>query len=561
MIMHRRAALGLVGMVAAAPSFAARVFGDPGPARIVFAPAATPAFRAAAQAIAAEGAAELAAWGFPGMTIAIRAADGQEATAALGDARPGALYQIGSISKSICAIALLRLADAKRIDLDAPVRAATPDLPIEDARVTFAHIFDHSAGLPGNAPPFARVPGDRLWSATAPGTRFSYSNSGYDMLGQVVERASGMPFDRAIRTLVLNPIGMRRAEPIIRTADRARYATGYGAFRTDTVWMPHDLLTEGSWLDIDRAAGSVAATSSDMLRYIAFVGACARGDGGGVLSAAAARRLTTATIAAPEFGPKARYGMGLATVPLEHGPALHHTGGMIVFHSSVTIDPASGAGVFASVNCGAANYRPRGVTWHGVEVLRALAAGRTLPAAPAVVPIAPVADADDYAGRFVGPDGSALTLERSGAGLFLLADGARGRLMAVGENRLVGDHATRGARALEFEGAKGRRDRVWVGGALFGRDSAVPQPAVPERLVALAGTYRSNDPWVGGTDVFARGETLVIEGAGALTPAADGSWRFADPDALTERVWFEAMSGGRARRLSLSGEPLIRAVG
>ena len=142
----------------------------------------------------------------------------------------------------------------------------------------------------------------------------------------------------------------------------------------------------------------------------------------------------------------------------------------------------------------------------------------------------------------------------------LTADGARARLMQAGKHRLVSDHPA--SIGLDFEGAAtGPFARAWHRDVLYGRDAALPQPPVPPRLAALAGVYRSNDPWTGEWEVFARGDGLVIDRAsGALVPHADGSWRFADPATVTERVWFEVPVAGRPQRLNLSGELALRAA-
>jgi CubicO group peptidase (beta-lactamase class C family) len=534
----------------------------------IVAPGASPAFAAAIAALAEFASADLVAHGFPGMTLALRAADGQTATLAIGDAevethtpvRPDHLFQIGSISKSFVAMALFALAGQGKLDLDAPAVSIVPELWLEDRSITLAQIMAHSAGLPDNSPPFPDVPGGKLWSATPPGTHFSYSNAGYDMLAFVVERVSGLRYDRALTALVLGPLGLATAVPVIRTQDRARYPFGYVAYRGDVAWFPHARLAQGPWLDIDRAAGSVAATSADMLRYIAFLGRVAKGQGAPLFSDALAQRFATPVIATTDFGPGARYANGLATVDVDGKPTLHHTGGMLVFSSAVYVDRASGAGVFASVNIGGTDYRPRAVAQHGVRLLRAVAAGAALPPPPAIATVAPIAAAGDFAGRFVGPSGDTIVLAASGSTLSLVDGDRRGAVRAAGDGSFVSDLPGRDAHALDFVAAPGRRDQLWYGAALYGRDAAVAQPAVPPELAAFAGVYLANDPWIGGSEVIARGGTLVVEGDGPIHRVADGSWRFAAPQS-TDRLWFDRPVGGRPQRLNLSGAIMLRFAG
>ncbi len=556
MRLNRRTWLG-----GAAALAGAAVVPAAGRAATIVAPNATPTFRAAVDALAEFAAADLAAQGFPGMTVAVRAADGQTATLALGDAvvgrepvRSEMLFQIGSISKSVVAMALFALAGQGKVDLDAPAVRVVPELWLADRSITLAQILNHSAGLPDDSPVFPDVPGGVLWSATPPGQHFSYSNAGYDMLAFVVERASGMRFDRAIETLVLTPLGMTTAMPVIRTADRARYPRGYVPFRGDAAWFPQAPLAEGPWLDVDRAAGSVAATSADMLRYVAFLGRLAQGDGAPLFPPALAKRFATPVIDTGDFGKGARYANGLATVNVDSAPCFHHTGGMIVFSSAVYVDRASGAGCFASVNIGGTGYRPRAVASHGVRLLRAVAAGSALPAPKPLVTIAPIDKAGDFAGRFVGPRGEVLILAADGTTLTLTEGGRRGRVKAASPGIFVSDLAGRDAHALAFDGD--HRERLWYGGTLFGRDAAVAQPAVPPALAALVGSYESNDPWAGGVEIVAHGDILAMDGAGPLT-RADGSWRMADSN---ERLWFDRPIAGRPQRLNFSGQALWRTA-
>ncbi len=531
---------------------------------VVRADGVSPQFRALFDRLLAYAQAEIAAYRFPSMTLAFRNGKGEVATASFGFANlvqrvpvtPDHLFQIGSISKSFVAVALLRLADQGKIDLDRPVLEFAPDMPVEDRRVTTAHIINHAAGFPGNAPYFPRETVGKLWTATVPGERFHYSNSGYDALALLIERASGLKFPAAIRTLVLDPLKMSASKPVILTEDRASYAVGYARFRSDLPWFPGDRLAEGDWMDIERAAGSVASTPADMAKWMGFIAACATGKPQPLLKPASAKRFTNGVVTAPDFGPGASYAMGLATIPVDERPALHHTGGMITFSSAMTIDKASGGGAFASVNIsGVGGYRPRKVTAYAVQLLRAMEAGAALPEPPAIVPTV-AGDAALTAGRWVGP-GLDMTIREASGGLTVTSAGVTGRLRAAGKGKLVTDHPVLSRYILEFEG-EGRAERLWWGGLLLGRDAAPAQPKANAKLAGLTGRYLSNDPWVGSLDVIARGDKLLIEGLGEIEKTGEGWWRAANGEMPQERFWFDSFVNGMAQRFSFSGEPLIR---
>ncbi|WP_372671802.1 serine hydrolase domain-containing protein [Amycolatopsis kentuckyensis] len=136
--------------------------------------------------------------------------------------RPDTLFAAGSVTKVLTASLAMTLVDEGRLDLDAPVPEYLPGFttadPDRSAAITVRMLLDHSSGLPGNYLPDL-APGDdvleRLMRELAvlevtgvPGRRFSYSNMGMSTLGRVVEVITGDRFDVALRSRVLQPLGM-----------------------------------------------------------------------------------------------------------------------------------------------------------------------------------------------------------------------------------------------------------------------------------------------------------------------------------------------------------------
>jgi hypothetical protein len=78
-------------------------------------------------------------------------------------------------------------------------------------------------------------------------------------------------------------------------------------------------------------------------------------------------------------------------------------------------------------------------------------------------------------------------------------------------------------------------------------------------LIPLAGDYLNRDPWVGGASILIRGEALWVEGAGRLIDRGD-YWSLEKDPGGVERLRFEAMLGGKAQRLSVSGRDLMRVT-
>jgi CubicO group peptidase (beta-lactamase class C family) len=197
---------------------------------------------------------------------------------------PDTKFRLGSVTKQFTAAAILLLASRGQLKLDDPVARYLSNWPPGWSAVTVRHLLTHTAGLPKltSAWPLQDVsalgwsalppkPQSILDLATAaeraqpldftPGGNFAYSNIGYVLLGEIVERVSGKPFGSFMQEEVLQPLGMihtgvedpRAIEPLL--------ATGYE--RTDTAF------TEAGYVDLRLVggAGALYSTVDDLLRW------------------------------------------------------------------------------------------------------------------------------------------------------------------------------------------------------------------------------------------------------------------------------------------------------
>ncbi len=523
-------------------------------------------YSAALEALQAYATRELNTIGLPGMTLCVVDADGFVALATFGwadvDRRipvsNAHLFQIGSISKAFAALTIFRLSDAGKIDLDAPLAKYLPDAMLPETPITVAHVLSHMAGLPDGAPIFPRVADGRLWCGFKPGSSFSYSNTGYELLGHLIDRVAGKPHPDAIREAVLAPLGMTGTKGIITDKDRPQYAVGYVPFYQDRPALTQVPMTIGPWTDEDTAAGSIASTAEQMAHYMQFLLALGTGKGAPVLSDRGAQRFVKPAIDAPIFGPKARYGNGLATVLIDGKPALHHTGGMITFTSSFHVDPVAGVACFASVNGSLGDYRPRKTTAFAVQLMRAVRANAHLPAAPDPLGKLAIQKPAECAGRFVSDMGEALEFKIQGGQLVLASGGAVGRVQQADKDSLMTDHPRWAPHIFSYVRENGKIAALWWGDKLLGRNTTRSQPPVPDRLRALSGTYLNRDPWVGGAVLLAQGNRLILEGGGELTETKAGYWKLTNPPQSPERFVFDAPLNGRAFRLTQSGADMLR---
>ena len=167
------------------------------------------------------------AYGIPGVAAAVLA-DGQEHVKGYGVTNVDhptpvdgdTIFRIGSTTKTFTGTAMMRLVEQGKADLGAPVRRYLPDFAVADpavgAAVTVRQLLDHTSGWMGeDLQDFGR--GDdavaryvesmpRLPQLTAPGSVFAYNNAGLVVAGRIVEVVTGMTYEDAVQTLLLDPL-------------------------------------------------------------------------------------------------------------------------------------------------------------------------------------------------------------------------------------------------------------------------------------------------------------------------------------------------------------------
>jgi CubicO group peptidase (beta-lactamase class C family) len=486
------------------------------------------------------------------------------ATYGLADVKTGArvepatLFEIGSISKSFVAIALLQLREEGKLDLHKPIAQYLPWLKIASKfePVTAHDLLSHTAGLLG-APLLLDALLAEIPVGYKPGAHFLYSNTGYNILGFLVEALDGRPFAEAMRARLLNPLGMTASAPVITDDTRSRMAVGYRPFNEDRPFPLHGRLAEAPWLEMDMAAGSICATPADMGSYISALlnrGATARGR---ILSEESFRMMTTPVIDDPFRGEPAGYGYGLWISDIGGHTRLRHTGGMVAFSSSIDVDMTGGIGAFASVNANLRGYRPVAVTRFALDAIASALQGKPLPAVPA--PQASpeeIKNAADYAGTYTAPDGRKLTFIVEGERLLLVHKGQRVALERNGgRDNFIVKHpdfalfhlgfTREGTRVVEaFYGADWYAGEAYRGARTF---------TYPKEWDAFAGHYHNDSPWYGSTRVVVRRGQLFLEGVQPLVAAEQGTFRLASDEFAPDRISFESIINNKAMRLNFSG--------
>lgn len=521
--------------------------------------AQSPQLAAAVAAIRAYGEAHLDHFRLPGMTLGITSPDGFSTVMNFGYANAEArtpitadtLFEVGSISKLMNAALLHQFVAQGRLRLTDRISDLLPAVPLPQGNVIeIQHLLDHVAGLPGDAPVY---PDGGLWTAYAPGAHWHYSNTGYEILGKLIERLGGKPLARIVEERIFAPLGMRRSRGAIIDQDRALYAQGYEAADE----LPFALgvpLAPAAWVDVTFGAGNVASTADDMTRLLRSLAAAAQGRGGLGLPPELGR--TYASHAVPSDERAMSYGNGLMHVGSGGRPYLHHTGGMVSFSSSFHLDVASGVGAFASASISAfAEYRPKLLTQFAVEALTNAAASRPLPQPPRLD--MPLANAASYVGSYAGPMGSFEV--RAGMPLTIVANGRSAPLQPWGGELFRTTHPSFRAFSLLFERrATGVAMANWGPATYLRAGSAAELPKSDPQLAMLAGRYVNDSPWFGLSQVVERGGRLWLGTEVPMNRAGENLWRIGDETWSPERGSFANFIDGRPQTFIFSGEKFLR---
>jgi len=145
-----------------------------------------------------------------------------ETQAGSGDpVKPETVFRWASVSKGVAATMVAKLAEQGKIKLDAPVANYAPDLKLpagNEYRATVGDLLSHRLGLYRNAfdnkleegqdPSFLRASLAQLNATCQPGTCWSYQNVAYDASSEMVSRATGLPYEQAVKRYLFDPIGM-----------------------------------------------------------------------------------------------------------------------------------------------------------------------------------------------------------------------------------------------------------------------------------------------------------------------------------------------------------------
>jgi D-alanyl-D-alanine carboxypeptidase len=259
---------------------------------------------------------------------------------------PDARFRVGSITKTFVATVVMQLADEHRLRLDDPLSRYLRASPWGD--VTLRQLLNHNGGVPDHtqAAGFTDALLDRptrRWTTAevldlvadrdrdaVPGTAYSYSNTGYVLLGQVIEAVTGRSWASEVRQRIIEPLGLRGTT--VAGVDDAATDTVSGWF--DTSGDGFDDRVSGPWPALDTTegpAGALVSTAPDLVRF-----ARALFDGA-LVSRDARREMTTP---GPFHPPHSNYGLGIELRRPDHRTTVWgHSGSLPGYRATMWYQP------------------------------------------------------------------------------------------------------------------------------------------------------------------------------------------------------------------------------
>jgi CubicO group peptidase (beta-lactamase class C family) len=512
----------------------------------------------------------------PGLTLGLTDRDGTLLIRTYGFAdlgsrlpvTPETLFEIGSIGKTFTAVATLQLFDEGRIDLHAPVERYLPwfsvPQPAGHVPITVAHLLSHTAGIVAgiDGTPEAAF---QVWSLrdlpafSAPGERFHYSNVGYKALGLVLEAVESRPYRDIVRARVLDPLGMSATEPAITHDMRARLAVGYEYLHDDRLSHVDSPLAPATWLETETADGSIASNAADMCAFVRLLLRGGEGPQGRLVSEEAFGQMSTGN---PLEDENDAYGYGLLMRNLDGRRFVGHGGGMVGYLAGMQIDTNANLGAIVLQN---------GMGAHPMALARAairIADGESAKPAGTVVTSAQ----DELVGVYESdkPNGEPIEIVRSKNGPMLRCDGREVALEELDDDLFLAPDPAFDRFPIRVERSTEGSSELWHGGRRYVRAGAaarrLPDPSA--ELQAIAGHYRSHNPWTTNFRIVLRGDQPWLVFAGApdgfeteqpLVPRDGGSFRVGEDPGNPEALRFDTVVDGHALRAWLSGWPYYRA--
>lgn len=190
--------------------------------------------------------------------------------------QPDMVFRLGSVTKQFTATAIMMLAEEGKLSIQDPITKYLPDYPMHGHVITIEHLLTHTSGIQSYTDMPGWMTGKILADMTvqelidgfkkepmqfAPGDKFAYNNSGYILLGAIIEKASGEEYGKFITEHIFKPLGMNSSYYGTNETIIPRRVEGYDGSQADPRNARYLSMTQ------PYAAGSLISTVDDLARW------------------------------------------------------------------------------------------------------------------------------------------------------------------------------------------------------------------------------------------------------------------------------------------------------
>lgn len=263
---------------------------------------------------------------------------------------PQNVFQLGSITKQFTAVAVLMLEEQGKLQVQNPISKYIPDYPSGN-KITIHHLLTHTSGIKDftkmkslneiaqkEMTPKAMVDFFKNEPVNfAPGEKFDYNNSGYVLLGYIIELVSGQTYADFIRTKIFEKIGMRHS--YYATDRQIINKRAYGYHKKENGYVNKTLIN----FSVPYASGSLMSTATDMLKWQNALNQNLLLHAESTKKAFSTYRLNN--------GEEFTYGYGWHIKTINHTPSREHGGSIFGFKTMGVYIPSADIYVLGLSNC------------------------------------------------------------------------------------------------------------------------------------------------------------------------------------------------------------------
>jgi CubicO group peptidase (beta-lactamase class C family) len=246
---------------------------------------------------------------------------------------PTTKFRLGSVTKQFTAVSILLLEERGKLSVDDSVKKYMPDAPAAWDKITIFNLLTHTSGIPNftgfpdyaSLEPFATTPAQLVARFRdkpldfQPGEKWSYSNSGYVLLGYLIEKISGESYEKFVQENIFTPLGMKDSGYDSNSGIILHRASGYVPSPSGPVNAGYINMT------VPLSAGGLYSTTHDLLLWERAL------FGGKLLSASSLQKMTTPF--------KSDYAFGLGVRVVKGHKVIDHNGGIEGFNTHLAYYP------------------------------------------------------------------------------------------------------------------------------------------------------------------------------------------------------------------------------